>query len=154
MSERSPAKRRWRNYLLNRQFQLKFSLYFIVSVLSVVGVMVALIFSRLLDLRTLIQQYYGEDLVLQGHLDKLIFEITLISFFILIGFSIISFVYSLIITHRIAGPTLVICRYIEDLKKGKYEGNRHLRHYDDLKPIMSGLNDLTEILKVRQTQKD
>ncbi|MCB0384043.1 MAG: hypothetical protein KDD43_01520 [Bdellovibrionales bacterium] len=143
-------KRLWRNYLLNPQFQLKFSVYFIVSVLSVVGVMVALIFTRLQDVREIILQYYGEDTILQSHLDQAIFEITLIAFSILVGFSAISFFYSLIITHRIAGPTLVICRFIEDLKKGDYEGNRRLRQYDELKPIMEGLNELATVLKSKR----
>jgi len=142
-------KRLWRNYLLNPQFQLKFSVYFIVSVLAVVGVMVALIFTRLQGVREIILQYYGEDTILQNHLDQAVFEITLIAFLILIGFSAISFFYSLVITHRIAGPTLVICRFIDDLKKGDYEGNRKLRQYDELKPIMEGLNELAEALKGR-----
>ncbi|MCB0363974.1 MAG: hypothetical protein H6624_13150 [Bdellovibrionaceae bacterium] len=150
-AKQEKPKRLWRNYLLNPQFQLKFSVYFIVSVLAVVGVMVALIFTRLQDVREIILQYYGEDTILQSHLDQTIFEITLISFSILIGFSAISFFYSLIITHRIAGPTLVICRFIEDLKKGDYEGNRRLRQYDELKPIMQGLNELASVLKSKES---
>lgn len=151
-SKQEFPKRRWRNYLLNPQFQLKFSVYFIVSVLAVVGVMVAFIFTRLQDLREVILQFYGEDTVLQAHMDGAIFEITMIGFLTLLGFSTISFFYSLIISHRIAGPTLVICRFIEDLKKGDYEGNRHLRHYDELKPIISGLNELADILKNNQSR--
>ena len=150
-AKQEKPKRLWRNYLLNPQFQCKFSVYFIVSLLAVVGVMVALIFTRLQDVREIILQYYGEDTILQSHLDQTIFEITLISFSILIGFSAISFFYSLIITHRIAGPTLVICRFIEDLKKGDYEGNRRLRQYDELKPIMQGLNELASVLKSKES---
>ncbi|MCB0363371.1 MAG: hypothetical protein KDD35_11645, partial [Bdellovibrionales bacterium] len=82
ISAKDFPKRRWRNFLVDRQFQLKFSLYFIVSVLAVVGVMVAFIFSRLQDLRIVILQFYGEDSMLQSHLDGLIFEITLVSFLI------------------------------------------------------------------------
>lgn len=91
ISAKDFPKRRWRNFLVDRQFQLKFSLYFIVSVLAVVGVMVAFIFSRLQDLRIVILQFYGEDSMLQSHLDGLIFEITLVSFLILVGFSAVSF---------------------------------------------------------------
>lgn len=149
-SESDSPKRRWRNYLLNRQFQLKFSLYFIAIVLAVVGVMMASIFSLLLDLRLKILEFYGADITLQAHIDKAVFEITIISLLILAGFSVMSFFYSLIITHRIAGPIMVICRYIDDLKAGKYEGNRHLRYHDELKPIMTGLNELAEILKQNQ----
>ena len=140
-------KRSWRNYLLSPQFQLKFSAYFIVSVLAAVGIMVALIFTRLQKLRDVILQYYGEDTVLQSRLDQVTFEITLIAFSILIGFSAIAFFYSLILTHRIAGPTLVICRFINDLKNGNYRGNRQLRQYDELKPIIKELNELADTLK-------
>lgn len=139
--------RKLRNYLVTPGFQLRFSLYFIVSGLAVIGVLVAIIFSRLRELSTTISQSGSLSLQAQSQLNDMIFDVTWGSLFVFIGFSLVVLFYSIIISHRIAGPVVAICAYIEDLKKGNYDATRTLRKYDELHPIMDSLQEFAAQLK-------
>ncbi|MDA1075691.1 MAG: hypothetical protein O3A63_13160 [Proteobacteria bacterium] len=63
----------------------------------------------------------------------------------LIGFAsyvIFSFVYSLMLSHRVSGPMIAITEFISQLTKGNFKYRRQLRKGDELEPIMKGLHEL------------
>lgn len=114
------------------------------------GVLVGLIYFRLGHLRTAVaDDLTGESL--QALINQAMNEIAVITLVTLVGFAIVCFIYSVVITHRIAGPIVAICRYIEEIKAGRYDPNRKLRKYDDLQPIMNSLNELAAHLKDKKT---
>jgi hypothetical protein len=53
----------------------------------------------------------------------------------------------IVLGHRVGGPVVAICNYIQALKAGKYDAPRSLRKNDELTSIMQELNELAEILK-------
>jgi len=67
-----------------------------------------------------------------------------------VAFAISSFIFALLVSHRIAGPILAITAYIEELKKGNYSYGRNLRPNDELIQIMDGLHELNAILKDKE----
>lgn len=72
--------------------------------------------------------------------------------FSLLGFSVfilLSFIFALMISHRIAGPQVAIKAYIAALKEGDYDYERNLRSRDELNEIMEALKDLKPALKER-----
>lgn len=142
-----PYKRKIKNYLINPDFQLKFVVYFIVSGVAVVGGMMAFIIRTMTHLRQelLRQKYTSEGL--RALLNETTTEMIFIMGLTLVIFAGVAFVYSVIISHRIAGPVVAINAFINDLKKGNYESQRRLRDYDDLKSIMDNLYELAESLK-------
>lgn len=139
--------RKLRNYLLKPGFQLKYSLYFIVSGMALLGVMIAVVFSKLRTLSETISRSGALDIKAQTLLNDLIFDITWISLASFAAFALIVLVYSIVISHRIVGPTVAICAYIEELKKGNLDAKRTLRKYDELHPIMDALQDLALKMK-------
>lgn len=144
--------RKLRNYLLKPGYQLKFSLYFIVSGMALLGVMIAVVFSKLRTLSETISRSGALDIKSQSLLNDLIFDVTWISLSSFAAFALIVLVYSIVISHRIVGPTVAICAYIEELKKGNLDAKRTLRKYDELHPIMDSLQDLALKMKSKSGQ--
>lgn len=143
----SRKQRKLRNLLVTPKFQLKLSLYYMASGLIIIGVMLGLIYNRLIEARELMNNVPVMNFQVQTRVNELMFEIVPISMFGFLAFIIFSFVFALIISHRIAGPVVAINAYIEQLKAGNYEYNRHLRPNDELKEIMNGLHELAAVLK-------
>ncbi len=143
--------RKLRNYLLKPGYQLKFSLYFIVSGMALLGVMIAVVFSKLRTLSETISRSGALDIKAQTLLNELIFDVTWISLSTFAVFALIVLVYSIVISHRIVGPTVAICAYIEELKKGNLDAKRTLRKYDELHPIMDSLQDLALKMKSKDS---
>lgn len=144
---RHEHKRKVRNYLVNPRFQFKFTVYFIVSGVAVVGILVALIYNKLKMAQDMLASPQASPLALQAQLNTVMFDITTITIVTFVLFTLVSFIYAIIISHRIAGPVVAICKYIDDIKAGDYDTDRTLRQYDELKPIMDKLNDLATSLK-------
>ncbi len=83
----------------------------------------------------------------QTQVNELMFEVMEISLVGFVAFVIFSFIFAIVISHRIAGPAVAIKAYIEELKAGNYDCQRHLRPHDELKEIMDGLHELSAVLK-------
>lgn len=139
--------RKVRNFLVRPQFQLKYMLYFWVSGLSIFGAYLAIIFVKLDELKFNIANSAAVDFELQNKMNATIFDLIIFALVALLLFSVVTFFYSIIITHRVAGPMLAIKAYIDELAKGNYDYNRNLRQYDELHPIMDSVKSLAEQLK-------
>lgn len=67
-----------------------------------------------------------------------------------VGFSVSVlslFIWSLFLSHRVAGASHAILIYIRDLRNGQYDSNRQLRRSDHLQEIMKELHGLGKDLK-------
>jgi nitrogen fixation/metabolism regulation signal transduction histidine kinase len=144
---RSPRK--FKNYLINPKQQLRYSLYFIASGFALTGIMITLIFLKLRKVSDTIAKSGALDLASQAKLNELIFDVTWISLLAFGVFCLIIVAYSIIITHRIAGPQVAILAYISELRNGNLDAKRTLRKYDELHPIMDALQDFAEDLKTK-----
>ncbi|MCB0408227.1 MAG: hypothetical protein KDD34_08490 [Bdellovibrionales bacterium] len=144
------SPRKIRNFLIQPGYQLKFSLYFVVSGMALLGVMIAVVFYKLKSLSDVVSRSGALDIKAQNMLNDLIFDVTWISLAAFAGFALIVFVYSIVISHRIVGPTVAICAYIEELKKGNFDAKRTLRKYDELHQIMDSLQDFALKLKAEK----
>jgi len=60
-----------------------------------------------------------------------------------------SFVVSMIFSHKVAGSSVGIIRFISQIKEGKYGLRRSLRNSDELKNIMKEVNELSDALAER-----
>lgn len=114
------------------------------------GIMITLIFIKLREVSNTITMSGALDLGSQQKLNGLIFDVTWISVFAFAIFTVIILVYSILISHRIAGPTVAICAYIRELKNGNLDAKRTLRKYDELHPIMDALQDFAQELRNRE----
>lgn len=149
----SRKQRQLRNLLVTPKFQLKLSLYYIASGLVIIGVMVAFIYDKLMTVRDLMNNSPIMNFQVQTRVNELMFDIVQISLLGFAAFIIFSFVFALVVSHRIAGPVVAIRAYIAQLKSGNYEYKRNLRPYDELKEIMDDLHELAPVLKEKTGDK-
>lgn len=149
----SRKQRKLRNLLVTPKFQLKLSLYYIASGLVIIGVMVAFIYSKLMTVRGLMNNSPIMNFQVQTRVNELMFDIVQISLLGFAAFIIFSFVFALVVSHRIAGPVVAIRAYIAQLKAGNYEYKRYLRPYDELNEIMDDLHELAPVLKEKTGDK-
>lgn len=143
----SRKQRKLRNLLVTPRFQLKLSFYYIACGLVIIGIMVGLIFNKLMTVRDLMNESPVMDFQIQTRVNELMFDTVQISLLGFLAFIIFSFVFALVVSHRIAGPVIAIRAYIAQLKAGNYEYQRNLRPHDELKEIMDDLHDLAPVLK-------
>ncbi len=148
MAQYVKPKRFRRQYLINKAFQLKYSLYLVIS--GVVGsLLVALI------------MYWwwkrnNEYMEMMGMLDpefsqaNIIVIVTLATFVISTG--IFLFFWGILLTHRMAGPIYVIKNVINTILEGKWPSQRHLRKKDEFKDIFQDLNSL--VVKLREEERE
>jgi len=136
-----------KNIVINRSMQTRIGFYFIALSLALIGLMMMVMNSYFGDLRSLVANAPDLSLAIQndvsGIIDRLIVIHTGFLFIALIFVSL----YSLFISHRIAGPMYAILKYIEELKAGNYDNKRYLRAFDELAPVMQALQDLGDHLK-------
>lgn len=154
MAQQFKNKRRaYRILFLNPRFQLKYSLFYaavamgglaILSVLSVFFLVNLIGDASVSDpstsmMNVLMQtakENYGVIGLLAGSLLA----------------ALVFFAY--VLSKNIVGPMAVLVRHIDELIKGNYDHKTHLRKSDELKPLMKGLNDLSEALKARETKSN
>lgn len=60
-------------------------------------------------------------------------------------------VLGVIITHRVAGPVLVLGRYLQAFGRGRYPRVRALRRGDELRRLFSVFSDGVEALRARES---
>jgi len=99
------------------------------------------------QIRDVLNNAIATDFSSQSQITEHTFQIAQISMLGFVAFAVASFIFALMVSHRVAGPTLAITAYIDELKKSNYEYGRQLRPEDELVPIMDGLHELNEILK-------
>jgi HAMP domain-containing protein len=59
------------------------------------------------------------------------------------------FSLAFIFTKTIVGPTRVLVRHVEELKRGNYDHKSSLRRRDELRALLNSMNELSDILKNR-----
>lgn len=143
-------KRSLRNLFVQPGFQLKLSLfYFLVGglILGGVGMSIRL---KLAKVQALMNSSTELNLLVQNQVNELMLECIQYSLVGFGAFVLLSFVYSLMVSHRIAGPQVAILAYIAALKNRDYGFERDLRSHDELTGIMAALKDLKRSLVERE----
>ena len=143
----SHKNRKIKNVIVNPLFQAKFSIYFLVAGFGLAGTLLLVVFQLSQNMQGKLAKSAEGSFQIYSIIHENLVQTTNITIFVLLVFSVISFIYAIVISHRIAGPVLAIQAYIEELKKGNYDHKRTLRKYDELQPIMDSLTELAENLK-------
>jgi len=146
-------KRSLRNVFVKPKFQLKLTLFFMVSGGLILGGVSLFVMHNLGTVQNLMNNPQMDSLV-QSRINDLMFqclEISLLGFAISIIFSSVA---ALVIGHRIAGPQIAIEACIEQLKLGNYDYQRNLRARDELTGIMDALQGLMPVLRDRDRTRE
>ncbi len=152
----SSSNRKLSNFLLTPKFQLKLTYYYIGVGLLVILATVGGVVYKMMAIRDVMNNSVATDFTAQSRITEFTFEIAQISLLGFVAFAISSFIFALMVSHRIAGPIVAITAVIDELKKGNYKYGRQLRPSDELTLIMDGLHELREDLmnKAPETDQD
>ena len=131
-----PYKRR--QFLINKQFQLKFTLQLMMA--GIIGSAA---------IATIIYWWWrrnNEFMEMVGMLDPEFNEANTMVIASLVGFvaflALCLFIWGILLTHRVAGPMYVFSRYLGELAGGKWPNVRPLRKRDEFKDVFNRLNEL------------
>ncbi|HKI73908.1 MAG TPA: hypothetical protein VJ998_04665 [Pseudomonadales bacterium] len=149
----SRKQRKLKNMLVNPGFQLKLTLYYVVSGLVFFGAIVGLSYTKLSKVRHLMNDNPLMNFQIQSQVNDLMFQVIQFTLLGFVAYIILSSLFALIISHKIAGPVVAIRAFIEQLKMGNYDYKRNLRPNDELNEIMDALKELAPLLKER-TKED
>lgn len=130
-----------RKYILNARFQLKYTFVFIVLSSLVAGVLGARLYSTVRENSQLIaMDDTNANEAIQAQLkeqdQRVLYEI----FAWLAGMVLFISMMGILITHRVAGPALVLTRSLRELADGKIPRLRPLRKNDELGDMFEALN--------------
>ena len=143
------SNRKLKNLLISPGFQLRLCLTYALSGLTFLGGVVGFALFRLKEVNELMNQGAEMNFAVQMQVNEKMLEILQITLAGFVLYIVFNSVFALLQSHRIAGPVVAITAYIEELKAGNYDYQRRLRPKDDLKEIMTGLHELTPILRER-----
>src|SRR5688572_23680233 len=151
-------QRRWRNYLLNSHLQLRFTLVIVAISVLLTGSLGWVIMykqreaSRLVQVRAmdptdelaqqLVQQFSRGDQVIMA---------VLVAFGILLA--LILSAYSIVITHKVAGPLYKVTMYLDKMRDGKLGQVYNLRKGDELVDFFEHFKNAHDALRAR-TRED
>ena len=133
-------------FIINRPFQFKYSL-----LLALMGVLIATLFSAHIFyflneyLQVVIPDYIDHPQIydfIMGEKKKLIVYLVVLTF-LLASFL---FFMGIVITHKIAGPIMVIKRKMADVERGDFGAQVRLRKGDEFKDLAESFNSMVASL--------
>ena len=137
-------RRKWRNFLIRKDIQLRLSIYNLLFLLFAIGVVMA---TALLPLYTSFQN--PENLWSQHFSAK--FFIVIIDRLVLAfaGIFILAFIFQIVLTHRFAGPLVNFSKTFQKISQGDLTRKILLRHKDFLHEDALQVNAMADALTKR-----
>lgn len=148
-SNQEPKRVRRRAFLIDRKFQLKYTM-----IIVLVGVVVSAL------LGYFIFRLNQENRDLLGIEETMMAEVQRIdsyTMYYLAGFvavmALVLFIWGIFITHRVAGPIFIISRYLRQLGQGDVPYTRPLRKGDELKAFFDTFSEMLNSMKQRNVEE-
>ena len=140
-------RRQLKNYFKKPVHQLKFAYYQIGVGFIIFSTTMWLVRMKLAEVDMLLRDTHVAEAFVPGQIQEAysqIVEYTLVGF---AGYVAFTFVYSIVMSHRISGPIVAIVAFVDELIKGNYADQRNLRPHDQLSLIMTRLQKLRDVLR-------
>jgi nitrogen fixation/metabolism regulation signal transduction histidine kinase len=147
-SNQGPKRVRRRTFLIDRKFQLKYTM-----IIVLVGVVVsALLGYFIVRLNQENRDLLGIEETMMAEVQKL----DSYTMYYLAGFvvvmALVLFIWGIFITHRVAGPIFIISRYLRQLGEGDVPQTRPLRKGDELKAFFDTFSTMLNAMKQRNAE--
>ncbi|NIM18911.1 MAG: HAMP domain-containing protein [Candidatus Latescibacteria bacterium] len=142
-----PKSGRRTKVIIDKHFQLRTSLVGVLYILAV-GVFVAFPFAYLMRATNGLLVGYPSDLA--ASFEKLQGIIIISGSFFLLSIMVAWIYFSLLRTHKVAGPIVNIVRIINEYAKGNFSARVTLRRHDELQTLAKSLNNMAEALTARE----
>ena len=134
-------KRKWRNFLIRNDIQLRLAIYHLIFLLFVIAAVVVT------ALAPLYAGFQGSEDVLSQYLSAKFFIVIIERLMIAsIAIFIFAFIYQIIITHRFCGPLVNFSHTFQQITRGNLTRKVHLRRKDFLKQEADQVNEMIDAL--------
>ena len=159
-------KRRWRNYLINRHLQVRYTLMLLAITVALYGILGYLFYNEVTTQDLMLANLQGteaslkaadadpeEVALLKAQMELLGSErrnIVTVLFVALFGLVSVLFLGSIFVTHRIAGPVYAVTLYLNDLAEGRWRRIRPFRKGDEFGFLRDGFDRLYDTLTQRE----
>lgn len=148
-SNQGPKRVRRRIFLIDRKFQLKYTM-----IIVLVGVVVsALLGYFIIRLNQVTRDLLAMDETIMQEVRKIDSN----TMWYLAGFvvvmALVLFIWGIFITHRVAGPIFIISRYLRQLGEGDVPQTRPLRKGDELKSFFDTFSGMLNAMKQRNVEE-
>jgi len=148
-SNQGPKRVRRRTFLIDRKFQLKYTMIIVLVGVVVSALLGYFIYRLNMENRDLL----GIDAEMMTHVQ----QIDSYTMYYLVGFVVIMalvlFIWGIFITHRVAGPIFIISRYLHQLGEGDVPQTRPLRKGDELKGFFDTFSEMLNAMKQRNVEE-
>jgi len=148
-SQVQEKKIRRRTFLVDRHFQLKYTMIIVLVGVVVSAILGFFIYKLTAENRELL----GIDAAMMGEVEK--FDQR--QMFYLVGFvvamAVFLFFWGILITHKVAGPIFIITRYLKELREGRAPRTRPLRRGDELKEFFDEFAGAVSALRQRNVEE-
>lgn len=148
---KQPNRRRFFRLFVNPKYQLKYGLYYAtIALLSLISWNALTVFFLVELVNTSSQSAPGVSIG-QNLIDTILNN----RWIFLLGMTLIAMMFmgiAVALSKNVVGPMRALLRHIEALKEGNYEHKTVLRKTDELKSMMTALNELSDVLKARHGQ--
>ncbi len=142
-NQAEPQRARRRTFLIDRGFQLKWTL-----IIVAVGVLVSAGLGYFIVQLNLANT---ELLELDAAFAEQVADYDAMAIYYLVGFVVVMalalFIWGIFMTHRVAGPIYIISRYLGQLADGRVPQTRPLRRGDELKAFFDTFSAAVETLR-------
>ncbi len=140
MAETKPPIFR-RKYLINRRFQLKYTIIFLILTAAVAGVLGTLLYHTVRENSQLIAMDNPDaNDAVQSLLRDQDLQVLYRIFALLAGMVVAITIVGIFVTHQIAGPALVLTRSLNSIASGRLPTLRPLRKGDELQDLFEALH--------------
>jgi nitrate/nitrite-specific signal transduction histidine kinase len=136
------------NYLKTSGLRRSYYLHIFAGGVAFLGIIVIYVSHLLAEVQNAVATI--PDVELSTFAQDRLLAVAVLFFICFLGFLISTVFYMIVLGHRVGGPVVAICNYIQALKAGKYDAPRSLRKNDELVSIMNELNELAEILRKKK----
>jgi hypothetical protein len=151
----APPKFGRRTFVVDRGFQLKYTLMLAITGAVISAVFGCLMYAAHVEARRTVESY--RTLVPSAWLKIQLSQGETTMLWLVAGVTVMMAaalgLFGVLITHRVAGPIYVMSNYMAVLGNGRFPRMRPLRKNDELKHFFDRFHEAVEMLKKRETDE-
>jgi hypothetical protein len=151
----APARMGRRTYVVDRSFQLKYTLLLALTGAIISAVFGCLMYAAHLEARRTLEAY--RDVVPSMWLKVQLAQGETTMLWLVAGVTVMMAaalaLFGVFLTHRVAGPVYVMSGYMSALARGRFPKMRPLRKRDELKDFFDRFQGAVEMLKKREADE-
>lgn len=133
--------------LINRRFQLKFAFFVCSWIFALSMVYPLIIFSLFEMFLKFVPQDSAQSL---AHIKDIQGQVLFLLALLQLAVLLITFLISIFLSHRIAGPIYRIKKAMEEISKGNFDQRVTLRKNDHFMELQDSFNEMSQHLAVRK----